>query len=283
MHISQPGQRGIPVLMIHGMVEDGRIFYHPSGKGLGCYLARQGYEVYVADLRGIGQSTPHINRHSLHGQSETIREDIPALFRFVQQHSGQSQLHLVAHSWGGVYLNAALLRAPHFIPHVLSSVYFGSKRTVRARNPDRYLRINLVWNRLAKHLTRQQGYLPAVRYKLGSANETGKTHRQCVDWVRQPHWIDSDDGFDYGLAAQITRLPDTLYYAALRDFSLGHRFDVKRFAAECGPHHFEYRLLARKNGNQLDYDHINMLTAPQCVDDHFPQLLHWLQQHQHER
>lgn len=62
MHISQPGQRGIPVLMIHGMVEDGRIFYHPSGKGLGCYLARQGYEVYVADLRGTArfQSRPPV-------------------------------------------------------------------------------------------------------------------------------------------------------------------------------------------------------------------------------
>jgi len=279
MHIHQASHQGTPVLMIHGMVEDGRIFYHRSGKGLGSYLARHGYNVYIADLRGIGQSTPTIHRHSAHGQTETIRDDIPALMQFVLQHSGQPQLHLAAHSWGGVYLNAALLRAPQLIPNVLSSVYFGSKRTVRARNLDRYFRINLVWNRFAKQLTRRQGYLPAVRYKLGSDNETRKTHQQCVDWVRQEHWIDSDDGFDYGQAAKNTCLPDTLYYAALRDFSLGHRFDVKRFAKESGPHRYQYRLLSRQQGNRLDYDHINMLTAPQCVDDHFPEVLQWLQQH----
>jgi len=27
---------------------------------------------------------------------------------------------------------------------------------------------------------------------------------------------------------------------------------------------------------RLDYDHINMLTAPQAQEDHFPQILDWL-------
>ena len=58
--------KGIPVLMIHGIVEDGRIFYHNSGKGLGSFLAKHGYDVYVADLRGIGKSTPKIHRNSEH-------------------------------------------------------------------------------------------------------------------------------------------------------------------------------------------------------------------------
>jgi hypothetical protein len=34
--------------------------------------------------------------------------------------------------------------------------------------------------------------------------------------------------------------------------------------------------LGRDNGNRLDYDHINMLTAPQAQEDHFPQILEWL-------
>ena len=37
MHISQPGRTGMPILMVHGMIEDGRIFYHKSGKGLGSF------------------------------------------------------------------------------------------------------------------------------------------------------------------------------------------------------------------------------------------------------
>ena len=42
---------GEPILMVHGAIENGRIFYTESGKGLACFLARHGYQVYVADLR----------------------------------------------------------------------------------------------------------------------------------------------------------------------------------------------------------------------------------------
>jgi len=43
---------GPPVFMLHGAVENGKICYSDSGRaGLGPYLARHGYDVYVGDLR----------------------------------------------------------------------------------------------------------------------------------------------------------------------------------------------------------------------------------------
>lgn len=279
MHISQPGHQGEPVLMIHGMVEDGRIFYHKSGKGLACFLAAQGFDVYVADLRGIGLSTPKISADSEHGQTETIRDDLPALIRFVQKNSGREHIHIAAHSWGGVNMNSALLRQPELIPFIKSATYFGSKRTVRARTFDRYLKVELVWNRLAFLMGKRSGFLPAEKYKLGSQNETRKTHRQCVDWVKYRAWKDSDDGFNYAEAAKNVTLPPTLYYAAVRDLSLGHRFDVRSFMNESGDHDAKYVLLAKRNGNKKDYDHIDMLTAPECVEDHFPSVVKWMRQH----
>ena len=270
--------QGLPILMVHGMVEDGRIFYHPSGKGLGSYLAQQGYQVYVADLRGIGKSTPKIGRHSQHGQTETICQDLPALIDFVLAHSKQPKLHLAAHSWGGVYLNAMLVRFPHLINKVICGVYFGSKRRVRVKNFDRLLKIEFFWNRFSPLLSRSFGYLPAKKLKFGADNETLKTHRQCVSWVRDDHWRDSDDNFDYGQAAKNLVLPPIRYFAAIRDFSLGHRSDVKLFMSESCLKHASYQLLSKKAGNKLDYDHLNMLTAAQAVDDHFPRVLQWLQQ-----
>ena len=279
MHVSQAGQRGHPILMIHGMVEDGRIFYHKSGKGLGSYLAQKGFDVYIADLRGIGQSTPKINKDSKHGQTETVEEDIPNLIEFVLKHSKSEKLSMAAHSWGGVYINAALARKPELISKISSSVYFASKRTVRVKNLERYFKISFIWNRMSQSLAKRKGYLPAIKYKLGSENETQKTHRQCVEWVQNKKWIDSDDGFDYGEALQSITLPPTQYYAAVRDFSMGHRSDVKNFMIESGPHKSQYCLLSKKSGNKKDYDHINLLTAPECVDDHFKGVEHWLRRH----
>ena len=40
----------------------------------------------------------------------------------------------------------------------------------------------------------------------------------------------------------------------------------------------EFWLLSRREGYLQDYDHINMLTHPDAVRDHFPRLLQWLQQ-----
>jgi hypothetical protein len=96
------------------------------------------------------------------------------------------------------------------------------------------------------------------------------------DWVKNDAWVDSDNNFDYGSAAQQISLPPTLHIAAFHDISMGHRFDVKAFMKESGPHRAEYLLLAKKHGNTLNYDHINMLTAPECVDDHFPAVASWV-------
>jgi hypothetical protein len=45
---------------------------------------------------------------------------------------------------------------------------------------------------------------------------------------------------------------------------------------ESGLHKAEYTLLAKKYSNSLDYDYINMLTAPECVSDHFPTIFDWV-------
>jgi len=58
---------GAPVLMIHGSVENGKIFYSSSGKGFAPYLAKKGYDVFVVDLRGRGQSKPLVNKYSEYG------------------------------------------------------------------------------------------------------------------------------------------------------------------------------------------------------------------------
>lgn len=61
---------GEPIWMMHGSIEDGRIFYSPSGKGLASFLAAQGYDVIVADLRGRGKSTPAISKTAIEARQK---------------------------------------------------------------------------------------------------------------------------------------------------------------------------------------------------------------------
>lgn len=268
-----------PILMVHGAIENGRIFYTESGKGLACFLARHGYEVYVADLRGRGGSKPAIAERADHGQFELITEDIPALQRWIEARHPGHPVHWMAHSWGGVLMASTLARFPELARQVATLTFFGTKRSVSVQGPERWLKVDLVWNRLAPWLARRHGFFAARRYRVGADDEPLGYLEESIPWVKGEAWHDPRDGFDYHAAAGKVAWPPLWMIAAQADRVLGHPTDVQRFQQEMQADG-RFTLLGRGNGQRLDYDHINMLTAPQAQDDHFPELLSWLSQPQ---
>ena len=264
-----------PVLMVHGAIEDGRIFYTTKGKGLACELARAGHPTYVIDLRGRGQSLPLIKDDNQHGQFETITQTLPDIHQYIyDQH--QQPVHWLAHSWGGVLLASTLARYPMLSSEVASQIYFGTKRGVKSWSVERLLKIELFWKRSALVIARYKGYLPAKEMKVGSDNETYRSLVESVAWVNNKPWVDQHDGFDYQTQAKKVSWPVTWFIAAKNDLALGNPIDVKNFAAELGLSNVT--ILAKENGNQLDYDHINMLVAPRAVNDHFIEVIKFLAQ-----
>ena len=267
---------GPPVLMLHGAIENGTIFYNESGKGLGPYLAMNGYDVYAADLRGRGGSYPHVSRRSTYGQTESITEDIPAFMNRIIELRGSISQRWVCHSWGGVLATSHLVRFPGHIKNVKSLTYFGSKRRVSVRNMHRLVYIDFIWRYLLTLASKIFGYVPSSRFGLGIDDESRKSHAFCVRWVEEKEWIDPQDGFDYGKAARGVTLPPALYFAAANDLSLGHPSDVMDFIRESGDHPYRHVLLSRENGNLHDYDHVTMVAHRDAVRDHFPEVLAWL-------
>ncbi len=267
---------GPPLLMLHGVMGNGRIFYSDSGKGLAPWLAAQGCDCFVLDLRGRGQSTPPISRASRHGQHETICEDLPAAHALVRRLRADRLAHWLAHSWGGVHMHSCLARHPEVAAGVANAVYFGSKRSVHVKNLNKLLEVDLFWNLAARALVRAVGYLPARRLGLGADNESDRSHLDSKHWAKVAPWVDADDGFDYRAAAQRVTLPPTLYFAAPRDPCRGHVDDVRRFRDESGAHLSRVHLLSRALGHRHDYDHVSLLTHPDAAADHFPLALAWL-------
>jgi len=264
---------GEVVLMLHGAIENGRIFYSEKGRGLGCYLADQGFEVWCADFAGRGLSRPKVSRQFDHSQWQIITQDIPALIRHC---AVDKPVHLVAHSWSGVMLAASLARQPQLLAQVRSIVTFGTKRVITVRSWQRLVHIDLVWNRLSPLLCRLYGYLPAKSWRFGADNEPAQYLRDTIGWIRGEPFTDPHDGFNYAEACQHVQWPDSWHFAAVNDHLLGHPHDVQAFLAETGLAAGQYSLLGNAQGNQQDYDHISMLTAASARHDHFPRLAAWL-------
>ena len=275
-----PGGDDAPVtLLAHGAVENGRVFFSRSGRGLAPYLAERGFDVNVLDLRGRGDSRPPIGRDTRHGQWESIVEDIPVASDFLARERPGAPQHWLAHSWGGVLMAATLARLPRYRERVASLTFFGVKRCVRVWNLTRLLYIDLIWCGLCPLLTRTIGYLPARRLYMGSDDESRHSHGEGAVWVRPGPWIDPRDGFDYGAALAGVALPPILSLAGRSDATLGHPRDARDFLAECGDGEKRLEILSRDNGYLRDYGHLDMLTAPEAADDIFPVVVDWLRGH----
>jgi len=264
---------------MHGAVENGKIFYTHSNKGLAPFLAEHGYVCYVADLRGRGESKPAISKHAKYGQTEAILEDIPAFLDKIKQLEGEPARYWVAHSWGGVLMNSVFARFPELIDDVKACGYFGSKRSLYNHHPSKYIQGNLIWYGLAPLVARKHGFVPAKKLKWGSDDETRKSHYQSMQWAKRKPWVDTDDGFDYANALADKALPPIMHVAGVKDKALCQPIDIEKFMAESGIGKQTMTIYGRKFGHKVDYDHINMLTHPQARFDQFVDLLNWFETH----
>lgn len=261
------------VLMLHGALENGKIFYTETGKGLASYLADEGFQVFCADFAGRGLSKPRVSRHFNQSQQQAITQDIPTL---ITQLANDGPLHLIAHSWGGVLLVAALARQPELLRHVASLVTFGTKRSISVKGVQRFLQIDVLWNRVCPLLCAFCGYLPAKAMKIGADNEPWQHLKDTIGWIKGRPFVDATDAFDYAKASQALAWPPSWHFAGEQDRLLGHPQDVQAFLAETGLASGRYTLLSKANGFAADYDHLSMLTDKAALHDHFPKLAAWL-------
>lgn len=268
-------EKGEPVLMLHGSIENSRIFYSASQKGFAPYLAREGYDVYVADLRGRGLSKPAINKSSTFGLTETLSEELPAFINKIKEIKGDVPLHWVAHSWGGTMFLAYIARNYDAVK-VSSMVFFASRRRISVRNWKKLFLINIMWMLAARIIIKLKGYLPAKEMKMGSDNESQKSHHETTVWVNSKNWVDWNDGFDYAAALKKLKLPPILYLTGAADNVLCHPVDLKLLMNETGNQDNQLYIVGKANNNMHDYGHIDILTHPDAIKDHYPFVLDWM-------
>ncbi len=272
---------GKAVLLVHGAIENGRIFYSENGKGLAPFLAENGYDVFISDMRGKGKSTPAANTGKVKGgQYEMIVNDIPAIINKIKELKGtDTPIHLIAHSWGGVLIASWYTRFADINRNIKSIIFFACKRKIYVHHFRRWLMVDLMWTVVGTIATKLSGYLPAKKIRMGADDEPAGFFFECNKWVYSNHWIDGRDQFNYKKAFQSSGFPPVLSLTGSADHSLGNKYCVKKMLDEIGPEHATNHVLGKLNGNKNDYGHVDILTHPDAPLDHFPIVLNWLNQH----
>ncbi len=99
-----------PVLCLPGLAETRFVLDQALGNSFVDYLALNGFDVYMAEMRGHGKSLHLKERYNWNVQT-FLDFDVPAIVNKVIEESGQKQLLWVGHSMGGMLLLAYLISA----------------------------------------------------------------------------------------------------------------------------------------------------------------------------
>ncbi|XP_014477144.1 PREDICTED: lipase 3-like [Dinoponera quadriceps] len=109
------------VFLQHGVFasSDSWVIFGP-GKDLAFLLADQGYDVWLGNIRGNSYGRSHVNmtvydrkfwQFSFH---EVALMDLPVMFDYILNYTGQEKIHYVAHSMGSTMLFVLLSMKPEY-------------------------------------------------------------------------------------------------------------------------------------------------------------------------
>ncbi len=264
--VDQPDVRGTPVILLHGSFSNRRFWYSPKGIGLGAYLARAGYDVWIPEMRGHGLSARNLSYRS-NCVADYARFDLPAIAAFVVEQSGQIP-HWIGHSLGGTSL-AAALGGQYLGADTAASVALFGSQVSRTYWP---LKVPpLQWS--AKLLLRSFEHISGPRFKRGPEDEPIGLVLESMRW----HGLfgrfgERDNNWWAGLSAVQVPL---LAVAAAGD----HQDPVwacRELFEQIGSEHRQFLCLSREHGFSEDFDHVQMLVSKAAQQQVWPRVIEWL-------
>lgn len=279
LHRFSPRQGDVKgtVLLLHGLMQSGDVFYDQSrGGGLAYYLVEQGYEVFVCLLRGRDASRTQL-RQDAFGLKQIILEDLPMIWSSVQKRCRHQDVFLAGYQLGGPLWSALLARQPEVARQVRGIIHFSPQRAVVAGGRRKQFWHSLVDKALLPGLGRLLGFIPAPMLGLGQQNESAELYRDVLQW-RMSDWQDSWDGFNYSQALSGLDLPPSLYFVSVRPRWRQLDNDCRAYMQELGAHNARMIKLGSREGNQMDYPYRELASHLQAESDYFPLLLSWMRE-----
>jgi oxygen-independent coproporphyrinogen-3 oxidase len=251
----------VPVLLTHGTFSNGAICSR-----LGAYLADHGFDAWVLELRGRGQSQRVIPEPTFEAFGLL---DVPAALGAIRTYTGQQRFFLVGHSGGGLAFLMHLARRPDERPSVRGLVMVASQATEACATLGGRAMVAFGW--VAESAL---GYSPGRALGLGPENEPRGVLRQWFRWNRSRQWIGSD-GFDY-LAALTEITVPTFCLAGAGDRYIAPTRGCRRLFDALGTSDKEWVVCARSEGFSEDFGHTRIVASRAAQREVWPRIRDWL-------
>lgn len=262
-HIEQKNHQGksLPIILLHGTYSMRNFWISPKGIGLGTYLANNGFDIWIPELRGHGLSPKGKNFSSITAEQQ-IRFDIPAIQDFVY-HQTQTPVTWICHSFGGVYLLASLSCKWLDQEPIRGILTFGSQIS----KGEQFLKIPpLAW--LCKVILKMLGNFPAPFFGMGPEVEAAGAMIEVIQWKKfRGKWVNSE-GISYWEGLKQIQIPVSCFAAAADKNDPPEGCEILH--NHIGSKRKTFTILGEKTGFSKDYDHVGMIVSKESQTEIWP-------------
>ena len=267
---------GQAVFMLHGLMDNASCFHNADTQtGLAYVLAREGYDVYLAELRGRHLDTKTLSNLEF-GLEQAIADDLQKLVATMNKTAQPEKQIWVGQGFGSLLLASYLARNPSSLANIQTLVHFSPFRESQPAGLIKKFWVNWFHKRGVHLLAKTLGYVPAVKLKLGRSNESLGFYQEALQWLNEP-WK-SQAGFDYASKVKKLDWPPSLYFASLHRSWRGSEADARAFMFDLGDHNARLIKLGRRVGNQQNYKRSELCLSQVAEQDYYPLLINWLKE-----
>ncbi|MBF7730774.1 alpha/beta fold hydrolase [Pseudomonas sp. N040] len=263
-----PAPGRIPVILLHGSFSNRRFWYSPAGVGLGAYLARAGFDVWLAEMRGHGLS-PRNRNYRLNTIADYARYDLPAIAAFVQEQTARIP-HWMGHSMGGVTL-AAASGGRYLDEHNAASLALFGSQVSKAMRLLKFPPVE--W--AGRCLLRRCKVISGSRLDRGPEDEPIGVAIETLRW----HGLFGRFGdrlSDWWAGLPAVRIP-VMAVSAKADQG-DPVWACRKLFKQFGASGKQFIVLARSEGFSADYGHVEMLVSKPAALEVWPLAVAWLNQ-----
>lgn len=267
---------GQAVFMLHGLMDNANCFHNSASQtGLAYVLAREGYDVYLAELRGRHLDSKTLSKLDF-GVEQAIAEDLPKLVAAMNKTAQLESQIWIGQGFGSLLLISYLTRNPTNLNSLQALIHFSPFRESQPAGAIKNFWVNWVHKRGVNQLGKILGYIPAIKLKLGRSNESLVFYQEALDYLNGA-W-QSQDGFNYASEVKKLDWPPSLYFASLYRSWRGSETDARAFMFDLGDHNARLIKLGRRVGNQKNYKRSELCLHQSAEQDYYPVLLNWLKE-----
>ncbi|MEW6355671.1 MAG: alpha/beta fold hydrolase [Planctomycetota bacterium] len=306
----------IPVILCHGLGYNGRFWDLDTEHDFPSYLRDAGYDTWVVDLRGAGQSAkpawqfarlPELEPAKLTRMKlddpdwcadEHIRYDVPAAIDLVRRETGRDKVAWVGHSLGGMIMFGHIER---FGDDKVQCVATIGSPLIIPRPPNNIVRdipgfrglmkmVNNRWQAIAGAATLSQIKSPVdtlfynddnVAFPVIMGLYLHATEDVPSKLIEQTLLLAETGEFkamdgSFNYTAEIPRVKTPILLVAGKVDNLGDCEGVREAYNRVSSPDKTFRLFGLANGDSIDYGHDDLVIGKHAPKEVFPFIRNWL-------